>query len=168
MGAYSPLGSLSNDHCGLIRLETCWISEHKQTYFPKVMKVVPVSAWLTGTLVPYLPCALTVVKHHTHLWLGTSWPMCQFDTLTQDLCSCCCGPVHHAAVLNLKTSQEGTAKFTCQESVWPQLWGPSCYWIWGPGFWPKKKLHVFTCVFLTALYFGHYLYIYCVEKMYTW
>ena len=27
------------------------------------------------------------------------------------------GPVHHAAVLNLKISQDGTAKFTCQESV---------------------------------------------------
>ena len=97
MGAYSLLRSLSNDHCGLIRLETCWISEHKQTYFSKVVKGVPVSTWLTGTLVPYLPCAPTVVKHHTHLWLGTSWWMCQFDTLTQDLCPCCCGPVRHVA-----------------------------------------------------------------------
>ena len=48
-------------------------------------------------LVPYLLCAPTVVKHHMHLWLGTSWPMCQFDMLTQDLCSCCCGPVCHVA-----------------------------------------------------------------------
>ena len=81
------------------------------------------------------------------------------------------GPVHHAAVLNLKTSQEGTPKFTCQESVWPQLWGPSCYWFWGPGFWPKKWVFIKTTCFHMCfpdcfIFWTLFIHILCRKNVY--